>query len=69
MEDINLQTFRGTLWFQHDGALAHCAGIVRDYSNERFSQRWIGRKTNIFSLIAQISSKIMDFHEKRVRQF
>jgi len=40
MEDINLQTFRG-MWFQHDGA--HCAGVVRDYLNERFSQRWIGR--------------------------
>jgi len=46
MEDINLQTLRG-MWFQHDGALAHCAGVVRDYSNERFFQRWIG-KTNIF---------------------
>jgi len=42
MEDINLQTLRG-MWFQYDGAPAHCAGIVRDYLNERFSQRWIGR--------------------------
>jgi len=27
MEDINLQTLRG-MWFQHDDAPAHCAGIV-----------------------------------------
>jgi len=42
IEDINLQTLRG-MWFQHDGAPAHYAGVVRDYLNERFSQRWIGR--------------------------
>jgi len=41
MEDVNLQSLRG-IWFQHDGVPAHCAG-VRDYLNERFSQRWIGR--------------------------
>jgi len=50
MEDINLQTLRG-IWFQHDGAPVHCASVVRNYSNERFSQRWIGRKTNIFSFL------------------
>jgi len=60
MEDINLQTLRG-MWFQHDGASAHCAGVVRDYSNERFSQRWIEQKTNIFSLIAKFPQKIWIF--------
>jgi len=59
MEDINLQTLRG-IWFQHDGTPAHCAGVVRDYSNERFSQRWIG-KTNIFSLIAKFPKKFWIF--------
>jgi len=37
MEDINLQILRGmvpTRW--------HTV-VVRDYLNERFSQRWIGR--------------------------
>jgi len=38
--------------------MAHCVGVVRDYSNERFSQRWIGRKTNIFSLIAKFPQKL-----------
>jgi len=42
MEDINLQTLRG-MWFLHDAVPAHCAGVVRDYLNERSSQRWIGR--------------------------
>jgi len=60
MEDINLQTLRG-MWFQYDGAPAHYAGVVRDYSNERFSQRWIGRKTNIFSLIAKFLQKLWIF--------
>jgi len=67
MEDINLRTLRG-MWFQHDGALAHCASVVRDYLNERFSQRWIRRKTNIFSLIVKSPQKL-DLHEKHVRQF
>jgi len=56
MEDINLQTLRG-MWFQHDGVPAHCAGVVRDYSNERFF-RWIGRKTNIFSFIVKFPQKL-----------
>ena len=30
MKDINLQTLRD-MWFQHDGAPAHYAGVVREY--------------------------------------
>ena len=42
IEDINLQT-RRDMWFQHDSAPAHSAGVVRDYLNERFPQRWVDR--------------------------
>lgn len=31
------------LWFQHDGAPAHNARIVKNYLNENFLRRWIGR--------------------------
>jgi len=57
MENIHLQTLKG-MWFQHDGAPAYCADVIRDYSNKKFSQRWIGRKTNIFSLIAKFPQKL-----------
>ena len=31
------------MWFQLDGAPAHWAGIVRDWLDEAFPDRWIGR--------------------------
>ena len=34
---------RQTMWLQHDGAPAHYAVIVREYLNEAFPGRWIGR--------------------------
>lgn len=42
MENINLRTVR-EMWFQHDGAPPHYAGSVRDYLDESFHRRWIGR--------------------------
>lgn len=33
----------GTVWWQQDGAPAHYAQTVRDYLNETFGDRWIGR--------------------------
>jgi hypothetical protein len=34
---------RREMWFQHDGAPAHCTNVVREYSDETFGNRWIGR--------------------------
>ena len=31
------------MWLQQDGAPPHYARIVRDFLNERFNNRWIGR--------------------------
>jgi hypothetical protein len=31
------------MWFQHDGTLAHFANVVREYLDETFGNRWIGR--------------------------
>ncbi|PNF41896.1 hypothetical protein B7P43_G15539, partial [Cryptotermes secundus] len=31
------------MWFQHDGAPAHCTEVVREYLDETFGNRWIGR--------------------------
>ncbi|CAK1600423.1 unnamed protein product [Parnassius mnemosyne] len=42
MSDVDLQTKR-KMWFQHDGAPAHFSTIVRDYLNELYGDRWIGR--------------------------
>ena len=42
MEDVPLVT-RRQMWFQHDGAPAHFSTIVRNYLDQRFNERWIGR--------------------------
>ena len=34
---------RNPIWFQHDGAPPHNASIVRNYLDEEFPGRWIGR--------------------------
>jgi hypothetical protein len=31
------------IWFQHDGAPAHSSYAVRDFLDDRFPQKWIGR--------------------------
>lgn len=35
------------VWFQQDGAPAHFAVIIRDYLNEIFHNKWIGRRGSI----------------------
>jgi hypothetical protein len=35
---------RREMWFQHDGAPAHFTNIVREYLDEKFGNRWIGRE-------------------------
>jgi len=31
------------MWFMHDGASPHFSGIVRQYPNDHFPGKWIGR--------------------------
>ena len=42
LEDVPLDV-RRRMWFQHDGAPAHSTRIVRDWLDQRFPGRWIGR--------------------------
>ena len=42
LEDIPLM-IRSKMYFQHDGALPHYTRNVRDYLNESFPNRWLGR--------------------------
>lgn len=42
LEEVDLNT-RNRLWLQQDGASPHWTIIVRNYLNERFNNRWIGR--------------------------
>ena len=42
LEDIDLET-RQTMFLQHDGCPAHYSEIVRNFLDEAFPDRWIGR--------------------------
>ncbi|KAK3853879.1 hypothetical protein Pcinc_039602 [Petrolisthes cinctipes] len=42
LEDVPLKTRRRII-FQHDGAPPHCTKHVREYLNQEFPKRWIGR--------------------------
>ena len=42
LEDVPLDV-RRRMWFQHDGAPVHSTRIVRDWLDQRFPGRWIGR--------------------------
>lgn len=42
LEDLPLM-LRRRMWFMHDGAPPHFALIVREFLNNRFANRWIGR--------------------------
>jgi hypothetical protein len=42
LENVSLET-RMNMWYQHDGCPAHFSRIVRDYLNQQFPNRWIGR--------------------------
>ena len=42
LENVPLQV-RQRLWFQHDGVPAHTDLDVREYLNEVYPNRWIGR--------------------------
>ena len=42
LENVPLQV-RQRLWFQHDGAPAHFVLDVKEYLNNVFPNRWIGR--------------------------
>jgi hypothetical protein len=34
---------RREMWFQHDGAPTHYTNVLREYLDETFANRWIGR--------------------------
>lgn len=42
LEDVDLLT-RQRMWLQQDGAAPHFARVVRDFLNEQYAERWIGR--------------------------
>ena len=42
LENLPL-AIRAQMWFQHDGAPAHWARVVRQFLNAVFPERWIGR--------------------------
>lgn len=42
LEDVPLN-IRQNMWLQHDGAPPHYAAAVRNFLNENFNGRWIGR--------------------------
>ena len=42
IDDVDLET-RRRMWFQQDGAAPHFALIVRDFLNQQYAGRWIGR--------------------------
>jgi len=42
LEDIPLE-IRRNMWLQHDGAPAHYSRSVREWLQQRFPRRWIGR--------------------------
>lgn len=42
LEDVPLE-MRRSLWFQHDGCPAHYSRHVREYLNQTYPHRWIGR--------------------------
>lgn len=42
MEDVPILV-RNRLWFMHDGAPAHFSALAREYLNQNYNNRWIGR--------------------------
>jgi hypothetical protein len=48
LEDIDLET-RRTMWYQHDGCPAHFGLAVRNWLNEQYPARWIGRGSNVLA--------------------
>lgn len=42
LEDLPI-ALRRDMWYMHDGAPPHFGRIVRDYLNEQFPNKWIGR--------------------------
>lgn len=46
LEDVPLNIY-ASMWFQQDGCPAHYARSVREYLNEEYPERWIGRSGTI----------------------
>ena len=43
LEDVPLQ-IRNQMWFMQDGAPAHFSRIAREFLNNNYTNRWIGRR-------------------------
>jgi hypothetical protein len=41
--EVVLLEVRREMFFQHDGISAHCTNAIREYLDESFGSRWIGR--------------------------
>jgi len=50
------------MWIQLDGAAPHYARIVRDFLNERYPHRWIGRHGSIAWLARSPDLTSPDFY-------
>lgn len=48
LEDVDLET-RRTMWFQHDGCPAHFGNAVKQWLNQNYPDRWIGRGSNVLA--------------------
>lgn len=46
LENVDLAT-RIRMWFQQDGAAPHFAVIVREFLNNQYNGRWIGRRGSV----------------------
>ena len=42
--DAIINHHNNQMWFMHDGALAHFSRIAREFLNNNYTNRWIGRR-------------------------
>jgi hypothetical protein len=61
LENVDLNT-RQHMWFQQDGAPPHFHRIVREYLDENFRNRWIGRGSNNIWLPRSPDLTPLDFY-------
>ena len=61
LDNLNLHTRRNLQWYQHDGAPPHNFQLVRNYLNEIFPNRWIGRNAPILWPPRSPDLSVLDF--------
>lgn len=60
LDDLPIQ-HRNSLYFQHDGCPAHSTLIIREWLNEHFGERWIGKYGSLEWSPRSPDLSIMDF--------